>query len=173
MKQYLLVILATLTFNTHADTIGRYMNIANNIPKMEMKADKQSHTWARSARTILSLTSESIAESLILANQAAEERGSALFCLPGGISLNALMMNELIQETYREISSQESDKNNMTVSQVALIGLTRKFPCQTGSTTPTSHPTNPIKADVPNARIEHMQGFVMPPPPTTTDTPED
>ncbi len=161
-----LTLLATSTLN-HADTIGRYMNIANNIPKMEMKADKQAHTWARSARTILSLTSESIAETLMLVNLTAEEHGSPLFCLPAGISLNALMLNEMIQQTYREISSQESDKNNMTVSQVALIGVTRKYPCAHSKVKPSSviHP----EAVTP---ISHVDGVILPPPPGADITPD-
>lgn len=28
-----------------ADTINNYMNIANNIPQMEMKADPQAQAW--------------------------------------------------------------------------------------------------------------------------------
>ena len=38
---FILIIIST---TNHADTIGRYINIANNIPKMEMKADQQAHT---------------------------------------------------------------------------------------------------------------------------------
>ncbi len=168
MIRYLAALaLTSLSSFTQADTIGRYMNIANNIPKMEMKADKQAHTWARSARTILSLTSESIAETLMLANSAAAEHGAPLFCMPAGVSLNALMLNELIQQTYREISSQESDKNNMTVSQVAMIGVTRKYPCAGANVKPSSV----IKPE-PVAAISHVDGVILPPPPETEATPD-
>lgn len=143
-----------------ADTIGRYMNIANNIPKMEMKADKQAHIWAKSARTVLSLTSESIAETLMLANQYGQAHGAPLFCLPAGISLNELMLNEIIQQTYREISSQESDKNNMTVSQVALMGVTRKYPCADSNV----KPSGVIQPEVVTP-IAHVDGAILPPPP--------
>jgi len=124
---YLLLLLSS---STHADTIDHFMNIVNNIPQMEMKADPQAQAWARSARNILILTSESIAESLILTNEAAKERGAPLFCLPSGVQLTAPIMSELIQQTYREISSQQSDKNKMTVSQVALLGISKQYPCQ-------------------------------------------
>jgi hypothetical protein len=148
----------------YADTIGRYINIANNIPKMEMKADKQAHTWARSARTILSLTSESIAETLMLTNIRANENGAPLFCLPAGIALNALLLNEVIQQTYRDISSQESDKNNMTVSEVAFIGITQKYPCAGSTVKPSSviHPE-------PIAPLSHVDGVLLPPPPTADE----
>ncbi|MCP0914527.1 MULTISPECIES: phosphatase [Legionella] len=119
-----------------ADTIDHYMNIANNIPQMEMKADPQAQAWARSARNVLLLTSESIAETLLLANDTAKASGSPLFCLPAGMQLNPTMLNELIQQTYREISSQQSDKDRMTVSQVALLGVRKQYPCS-----PTQNPT--------------------------------
>ncbi len=167
LRKLIPVTLLTITSMSYADTIGRYMNIANNIPKMEMKADKQAHTWARSARTILSLTSESIAETLMLANQAAGEHGAPLFCMPAGISLNALMLNELIQQTYREISSQESDKNNMTVSQVALIGVARKYPCADSHVKPSD-----VIHHEPVTPISHVDGVILPPPPDTTATPD-
>ncbi|MDF1677108.1 MAG: phosphatase [Legionellaceae bacterium] len=167
LRKLIPLTLLTITSIGHADTIGRYMNIANNIPKMEMKADKQAHTWARSARTILSLTSESIAETLMLTNQAASEHGTPLFCMPAGISLNALMLNELIQQTYREISSQESDKNNMTVSQVALIGVARKYPCAGSNVKPSD-----VIRHEPVTPISHVDGVILPPPPDTTATPD-
>ena len=118
---------AMITISAHADTIDHYMNIANNIPQMEMKADQQSQSWARSARTILILTSESIAETLTLSNTSSAH---PLFCLPPGELLSATGLNDLIQQTYHEISSQQSDKDKMTVSQVALLGLAKKYPCQ-------------------------------------------
>ncbi|MFZ4076617.1 MAG: phosphatase [Legionellaceae bacterium] len=119
-----------------ADSIGRYMNIANNIPKMEMKADPQAQAWARSARNILNLTTESIAETLTLTNTTAAQQGTPFFCLPAQITLNSAMLNALIQQTYREISSQESDKDTMSVSEIALLGVRKKYPC---SPTPDPH----------------------------------
>ncbi len=118
------------SISAHADTIDHYMNIANNIPQMEIKADQQSQSWARSARTILILTSESIAETLTLSNNSAYQQGAPLFCLPAGELLSAAALNDLIQQTYRDMPSQQSDKDKMTVSQVALLGLTKKYPCQ-------------------------------------------
>lgn len=157
-----------LSNSSYADTIGRYMNIANNIPKMEMKADRQAHIWARSARTVLNLTSESIAETLMLANAAAAEHGDPLFCLPSEVTLNAMMMNELIQETYREVSSQTSDKNNMTVSNIAWIGVTHKYPCT--DTAPPNKPSSPNPTKHPAvASMGHMDGILPPPPQALKD----
>ena len=124
----LLMLLASCA--AQADTIDNYMNIAGNIPQMEMKADPQAQAWAHSARNILILTSESVMESLALANESANRAGNPLFCLPPGLTLDASTVNDLIQRTYQDISSQPSDKNKLTVSQVALIGLSQQYPCQ-------------------------------------------
>ncbi|HRD68932.1 MAG TPA: phosphatase [Legionella sp.] len=120
----------------HADTINNYMNIANNIPQMEIKADPQAQAWARSARHVLTITCESIAETLTQANETAKNQGKPIFCLPTGTQLNSITLNELIQQTYKEISSQRSDKDTMTVSQVALLGVSKKYPCQNTGGTP-------------------------------------
>ena len=129
MRSFIFLFLMIST-SAYADTIDHFMNIANNIPQMEMKADQQSQAWARSARTVLILTSESIAETLTLSNETAKQLGAPLFCLPPSIQLSATIINDLIQQTYREISSQQSDKDKMTVSQVALLGLRKQYPCQ-------------------------------------------
>lgn len=126
--RYLLLLLATTAY---ADTIEHFMNINNNIPQMEMKADSQSQAWARSARNVLMLTCESIAETWQLANEAAAKNGTPFFCLPAGVQLNAITLNHLIQQTYQELSSHANDKNRMTVSQIALLGLSQHYPCQT------------------------------------------
>jgi hypothetical protein len=129
LRDFILLFLMVSTCG-NADTIDHFINISNNIAQMEMKADPQAQAWARSARTVLTLTSESIAETLYLSNETAKETGKPLFCLPIGTQLNATLLTDLIQQTYREISSQQSDKDKMTVSQVALMGLQKQYPCQ-------------------------------------------
>lgn len=124
---YAMVFFAT---NIFADTIDHYMNIVNNLPQMEMKADSNSQAWARSARNILMLTSETVAESLMLANQEAERKGAPLFCLPPDTKLSNSAINELIKNTYLSITSNLQDKNQMTVSQVALLGMQKQYPCK-------------------------------------------
>ena len=123
-------LLCLIALTAHADTIDHYMGIVNNIPQMEIKADPQSQAWARSARNIIALTNESIAESLALSNESASQHGAPLFCLPPGVDLNSTTLNDLIQKTYQEISSQQSDKDKLTVSQVALMGITQMYPCK-------------------------------------------
>lgn len=130
--RFLLISLILICGNVHADTINNYMSIANNIPQMEIKADPQAQAWARSARHVLTITCESIAETLTQANDAAKSQGKPIFCLPQGVQLNSITMNALIQQTYKEISSQRSDKDTMTVSQVALLGISKQYPCQQG-----------------------------------------
>lgn len=132
----LLTSLIFLSTCLHADTINNYMSIANNIPQMEIKADPQAQAWARSAHHVLTITCESIAETLAQANEMAKSQGKPIYCLPQGVQLNSIMLNELIQQTYKEISSQQSDKDSMTVSQVAWLGMNKKFPCQQNNNVP-------------------------------------
>lgn len=119
-----------ISISTYADTIEHYMNIANNIPKMEMKADPQSQAWARSARNVLLISSDSIAETLMIANDTATQNtGAPLFCLPVGEKLSGPLLDKLIQQTYNELASQQNNINQMTVSQIAYIGMNKKYAC--------------------------------------------
>jgi hypothetical protein len=129
MRRFIFVILF-INASAFADTIDNYMNIVNNIPVMEMKADPQAQAWARSARNVLTITCESIAETLTETNEQAKHQGRPLFCLTNNTQLNPAIMNELIQETYKELSSQPNDKDKMTVSQVALLAISKRYPCQ-------------------------------------------
>ena len=131
MRHLIFSSLLLCSYYVQADTIDNYMNIASNIPQMEMKADEQSQAWARSARHVLIITTESIAETLIQANELAKNQGGKpLFCLPINSNLDAASLNSIIQQTYKDISSQQSDKDKMTVSQIAWLGVVKKFPCQ-------------------------------------------
>jgi hypothetical protein len=126
-----LLIALLLVNNAYADTIRSYLNIANQIPRMEMKADNQSQAWARSARNVLVMNDESIAESLIAINQLASDRGQAFFCLPPDVKLDFKTFDGLIRTTYDELSRKNNSAEKMTVSQVALQGLLKKYPCST------------------------------------------
>lgn len=112
----------------HTDTIANYMHIADNIPRMEMKADPQAHAWARSARNVITITDESIVETITALNHLASKQGKPLFCLKKD-TLNATMLDGIIRQTYADLSSQQSKLNQMTVSQIALVGLLKKYPC--------------------------------------------
>lgn len=128
--RFILLCLTAVVGHLHADTINNYMNIANNIPQMEIKADPQAQAWARSARHVITITCESIAETMIQANEVSKNQGKPIFCLPAGTQLNPLILNGLIQQTYKELSSQQSDKDKLTVSQVAWLGVNKQYPCQ-------------------------------------------
>jgi len=91
--------------NLNADTMDHYMNIANQIPQMLMKADQPSQVWARSARSVLEVTHETIAETLIQANELAKTQGKELFCLPPGVQLNAALLDEIIQKPIKKFQA--------------------------------------------------------------------
>lgn len=131
IKSFGILLALSIADSTSADTIDHYMNIVTNLPQMEMKADSESQAWARSARNILMLTSETIAESLLLANAEATKEGTPLFCPPPGEKLSNSSVNEIIKNAYTTMPSNEiNNRNNLTVSQVALIGLQKEFPCK-------------------------------------------
>src|SRR6476660_8120015 len=127
--RFFFTILIFFCCDLNADTIDNYMKIANNIPQMEIKADAQSQAWARSAHHVLTITCESIAETILQANEVAKNQGKPIFCLPQGTNLDAAMLNDLIQKTYKNLSSQQSDKDKMTVSQIAWMGVNQNYPC--------------------------------------------
>lgn len=148
-----------LAHTVNADTIKSYMEIANNIPQMEVKADPQAQAWARSAHHVLTITCESIAETMTQANELAQRQNNPMFCLPPGVQLDSAKLNNLIQQTYKEISSQQSDKDSMTVSQVAWLGVAKQFPCQ----------SNAAKAEM--AQVSAAWGGQTAAPPVSALTP--
>jgi hypothetical protein len=132
MTKYKFIFLGLLSFSHHifADSIGHFMGISQNIPRMEMKADSSSQAWARSARNVLLLTGESIWESLKIANQSAAQTGHPLFCVPSQQTITAEIMYELIQNTYQKMNLTVEEQNLTSVAQVALKGLEDSYPCQ-------------------------------------------
>lgn len=127
--RYITLLLLMICHQSFADTMNHFTSISSNISKMEMKADPQAQAWARSARNVLIITAESIAETLMQANEHAKAQKAPLFCLPAGQELTAKVLISLIEETYQNLPSQQSDKDRMTVSQVAWIGVRNAFPC--------------------------------------------
>lgn len=113
-----------------ADNMEHFMNIVNNIPKMEIKADAQAQAWARSARNVLFLTSETIAETLLQGNELMKAQGKPIFCLPQGVILEASLVESIIKQTYQELANNDNNKEKMTVSAVAWIGISKKYPCK-------------------------------------------
>ncbi len=130
MNRFFIFSLFLFISTTNADTIKSYMGIALQIPQMEIKAEPQAQAWARSARHVLAITSESIAETLVQANETAARQGAPIFCMPAGVQLGAMNLNEIIQQTYKEMSTPQSEKDSLTVSQVAWMGVVKQFPCK-------------------------------------------
>ena len=132
LTQTRLALTALFIFNlpAHADTIDHYMNIANNIPQMELKADRASQAWAHSSRTVLTLACDSIADSLLVANEIAIKMKHPLFCLPQGMQLTSTLLDELIQQSYNSNPQIKNAKTPPTVSTVALNALEQHYPCK-------------------------------------------
>lgn len=159
MRQLLSCLILTLSFPTWADTINNYMNIVTNIPTMEMKADAESQAWARSAKNVLAITNEGIAETLLEANRVSQTQGRPLFCLPGNTPLNAASMKSLIEKAYQSMPNVQAEKDKLTVSQVAWLAVTHEYPCNTATpaATPLSAAMNPAYPS-PVSPMQHEQG---------------
>jgi hypothetical protein len=132
MRSYIKQLFLLSIFSGHvvsADTIDHFMSIVTNIPQMEIKADQKSQLWAHSARTVITLTCDGITDSLMLANTTAAQQGHPLFCLPPATQIEPETLSSLIQQTYKELQAPQAEKDKMTVSQVALLGLQKHYPC--------------------------------------------
>lgn len=141
-KPWLLMLICPLVW---ADTIGQYMTVANNISRMEMKADYEAQAWVRSARNVLLLSAESIWESLNTANDNANHQ---LFCMSDPSVMNAEAMTDLIKTTYQNLNLPDAEKNQLTVAKVGLLGLQQKYPCGPQHSSPLTvahHGSSPIK----------------------------
>lgn len=140
----------------YADTVAGYMSIAENLPRMEMKADAESQAWSRSARNVLLLTCETVWDGLKAANQTALQQGKPLFCPPANRNLSAEEMLDMINDTYKQMSLTDEEKNQMSIAQLAFIGLQKKFACK-NSTTSSNEP-NITVAKTQSSMVQKMIG---------------
>lgn len=143
-KSLIFLLLALISMACWSDNIANYQSINQSIPKMEIKADEQSQAWARSARHVLAITNESIAETLVALNKQATQQGRPFFCLPNNVKLNAELISKLIDEASKTMGPSSSD-NQLTVSQFAYAAVVKKYPCKTkenstASPTTQAHP---------------------------------
>lgn len=121
---FLTISLSTVTF---ADTIGRYAGIAKSIPEASLKADPKSQAWAHSARTILNVAEESIAESIAAVQTAANQLNRPIFCLPKDQSINTELIHQILEQKVSQLKEADATKN---LSDVVVASLTEKYPCQ-------------------------------------------
>ncbi len=134
MSRALFVFVLTALVNqvSWSDTIANYQRISQSVPKMEIKANEQSQAWARSARHVLNITNESIAETLIAINEEAMKRGRPFFCLQKNQRLDAQRLGQLIEDASKNLN-RKSPSSLATVSQIAFEAVLKNYPCQTDS----------------------------------------
>lgn len=130
MKRNLLfaaTLMFTLPITAYADTIGRYAGIAKSIPEATLKADPKSQAWAHSARTILHVAEESIAESISSMQNAAMRLQRPILCMPQGRSINTALIHEILEQNIAQLKPSDETKN---LSNVVVASLSTKYPCQ-------------------------------------------
>lgn len=139
-----------------ADTVAGFMSIAENLPRMEMKADAESQAWSRSARNVLLLTSETVWDGLKAANLSASQKGKPLFCIPQDRNLSAEEMFDLINDTYKQANLSDEDKSKMSIAQLAFNGLQKRYSCE-GTAKTNTDPSIQVTKTQPSV-IQQMVG---------------
>lgn len=117
--------------SSHADTIGKYAKIANSIPQMSLKADPESQAWMRSAKSVLAITDETVAQTVIAMNELAKNQGRPLICPPVDKAIDGETIHRILAEA---IKGAPSENENTTISVVVANSLAKEYPCS-GSTT--------------------------------------
>ena len=115
-----------LPFQTRADTIGRYTEIAKSIPEATLKADAKSQAWAHSARTILAVAEESITETMLSMQQLAVKTKNPLFCMPSGESINVTLIHNVLMKKTENLSDSDA---KLSLSDVAVEAIAANYPC--------------------------------------------
>lgn len=113
-----------------ADTIGNYMTVVNNIPKTAMQPTDEAQAWVRSARSILSSTNETMAQTVVSVNRIAAKQGHPIFCFPPGTPFDASAVDDLIQKTYTNLQRTQGEIAPATpVSDILMIGMLSAYGC--------------------------------------------
>lgn len=123
-----------LSATASADTIGNYMTVVNNIPKTAMQPTDEAQAWVRSARSILSSTNETMAQTIVSMNRIAAKQGRPIFCFPPGTPFDASTVDDLIQKTYTNLQRTQGDVPPATpVSDVLMMGMLTTYGCSAAS----------------------------------------
>ncbi len=150
MRTIFSIVFVLISFNQSAiaDTLERYAGIANSIPKMALKADEKSQTWARSARSILAVTDETVAQTIMAMNALALQNGRPLICPPQNEKIDKDKIHSILKDI---ISSPTASKEGMTISEAVIDKLKDQYPCRNQTTTALR------KAMLPFANTAQMQ----------------
>lgn len=116
----------SISMSTQADTIAKYANIAKSIPAAKLKADQKAQTWARSARSILDVTEESIAQTIQAMQQLAAKQGKPLFCLKNDADINTAQIHQILESKIQSLAAADANK---TISEVVIEALASNYPC--------------------------------------------
>jgi hypothetical protein len=109
-----------------ADTIGKYAKIAKSIPEMSLKADPQAQAWMRSAKSILAITDETVAQTVVAMNQLAKSQGRPLICLPDSKKIDGDTVHEILAS---KIAGDVDENAPETISSIVTQELVKTYPC--------------------------------------------
>ncbi len=120
------LILLVLSLGTYADTIGKYAKIAKSIPEMSLKADPQAQAWMRSAKSILAITDETVAQTIMAMNQLAKRQGRPLICLPDTKVIDGATVHDILAS---KIQGDVDENAPDTISNIVTQELLKTYPC--------------------------------------------
>lgn len=127
MKKLILTILLACITNSYADTLGKYASIANGIPPMQLKADEKSQAWARSAISILAVTDETIAQTILAMNELAKKSDQPIICPSASTGIDGDTIHALLKEIMLKMNTEDAQRN---ISEVVAKQLAVKYPCK-------------------------------------------
>ena len=127
MKKFILLsFLLTILSTAYSDTIGKYASIAKEIPKARLTADPKSQAWARSARSILNVTEETLAQTIQSMQALASKHNTPLLCLPAGQQIDNNLIHHTLEQLVNNFSPKDADKS---ISQAVIEQLEAQYPC--------------------------------------------
>lgn len=118
--------LLVISYGTYADTIGKYAKIAKSIPEMSLKADPKAQAWMRSAQSVLAITDETVAQTIMAMNNVAKAQGHPLICLAESQTIDGSMVHNILAE---KIKGDVDENAPETISSIVTEELIKTYPC--------------------------------------------
>ena len=134
LNKTILVLLSFVSLSISADTIEKYVGIAKSIPQSRLKADPKAQAWAHSARTVLDVTEETLAQTIVSMQALSLKQNSPIFCLPNGKSIDTGLVHQILEQSVARLASTDFNK---TISEVVVENLASAYPCNSAAK-PTS-----------------------------------
>ncbi len=126
-KYFLMIVCLSLALPSSADSISKYAKVAKSIPEMSLKASPQAQAWMRSAKSILAITDETVAQTIVAMNNEAKKQGHPIICPKENVEINGTVIHELLLNV---IKGGVGDNDSESISSIAIRVLMTAYPCE-------------------------------------------